>query len=178
MPIKMHSTFIVNAHCSEKLKKWLDYQASLTDRLQTITGDTQLELIYQGWFMPDWWDINVIQIPKGWVFKREIVMKSLGVPYWYARSFIPKQCYDLEPAFFDRLKNESIKNLIFGSNKVQRITCLVYPIDAHCIEFYWLKKNIPDIDGVFWVRLAEFSFLQRGSFFLAELILPNLESLS
>jgi chorismate-pyruvate lyase len=175
MPINTQSIFAINAHSSEKLKDWLNYKASLTERLQKANGDAQLDVIGQRWVNPDWWDNNVLQIQDDPIFKREIIMKSQGVAYWYARSFIPKQCYELEPSFFDRLKNESIKNLIFGNDRVQRTNCINYPVDPHCIEFYWVQKNINTVDGILWVRLAEFSFQNSGSFYLAEIMLPELE---
>lgn len=177
MPINTHSIFVVNAHSSEKLKEWLNYQASLTDRLRAIKGDAQLELISQHWEQADWWDKSVLQIQEECVFKRDIIMKSQGISYWYARSFIPKRCYDLDPAFFDRLKNESIKNLIFGNDKVQRINWINYPIDHHCIEFYWVKRNINIVEDLLWVRLTEFSFQRSESFYIAEIMLPELESI-
>ncbi|KTC78670.1 chorismate--pyruvate lyase family protein [Legionella cincinnatiensis] len=175
MPINTHSIFVINVQSPENLKKWLNYQASLTERLQNIKGETQLELISQHWVNTDWWDQHVLQIQEESIFKRDIIMKSQGVSYWFARSIIPKKCYELEPAFFDRLKNESIKNLIFGNDKVQRINGINYAIDHHCIEFYWVKKNINTVEGILWVRLTEFSFQQRESFYIAEIMLPELE---
>lgn len=175
MPINTHSIFVINAESPENLKKWLNYQTSLTERLQEIKGEAQLELISQQWVNADWWDQNVLQIQEDCVFKRDIIMKSHGVSYWFARSIIPKKCYELEPSFFDRLKNESIKNLIFGNNKVQRINGINYVIDHHCMEFYWVKKNINTVEGILWVRLTEFSFQQRESFYIAEIMLPELE---
>ncbi|KTD15619.1 4-hydroxybenzoate synthetase [Legionella gratiana] len=175
MPINTDSIFIINAQSSESLKGWLNYQASLTDRLQKIRGEVQLELISQHWVNPDWWDKNVLLIQDEHVFKRDIIMKSRGISYWFARSIIPKKCYDLDPAFFDRLKNESIKNLVFGNNRVERINWTNYPINHHCIEFYWVKKNINVVDGILWVRLTEFSFQQSESFYIVEIMLPELE---
>ncbi|ARB91077.1 chorismate--pyruvate lyase family protein [Legionella longbeachae] len=175
MPINTHSIFVINAQSPENLKKWLNHQASLTEMLQKIKGEAQLELISQNWVNTDWWDQNVLQIQEESIFKRDIIMKSRGVSYWFARSIIPKKCYALEPSFFDRLKNESIKNLIFGNDKVQRINSINYAIDHHCMEFYWVKKNINTVEGILWVRLAEFSFQQSESFYIAEIMLPELE---
>lgn len=175
MPINTDSLFVINAQCSEQLSEWLNNQAALTDRLQKIKGEVQLELISQQWLHLDWWDKYVLQIQDEYVFKRDIFMKSQGVPYWFARSIIPKKCFNLDPVYFDRLKNESIKNLIFGSNRVERINGTIYPIDHHCIEFYWVKKHISTIKGILWVRMTEFSFEKSESFYIAEIMLPELE---
>lgn len=67
--------------------------------LQKVKGEAQLELISQQWVNADWWDQNVLQIQDDCIFKRDIIMKSHGVSYWFARSIIPKKCYELEPSF-------------------------------------------------------------------------------
>ncbi|MGL5742496.1 MAG: chorismate--pyruvate lyase family protein [Legionella sp.] len=176
MPINIHSIVQVNAQRSSRLLEWLEHQASLTDKLKQTNGDAQLELLSQNWVNADWWDKNVLQIQDERVFCREIMMKSHGIPYWYAMSIIPQQCYDLDPSFFDRLKNESIKNLIFDENRVQRTHSLSYPLDNQCIEFYWVQKHIPSVAGILWARLAEFVFQEKESFYLIELILPEIET--
>ncbi|MBI2786919.1 MAG: chorismate lyase [Legionella longbeachae] len=177
MPIDLHSIFAVNAQSSEQLAQWLYYRDSLTDKLLKIKGEVDLELISQEWVNADWWDKNLLKIQDELVFQREIIMKSQGISYWYARSIIPTQCYNLDPIFFDRLKNESIKNLIFNNGSVQRIHSITYPVDQQCVEFYWVKKYVDSVESILWVRLAEFSFQQSESFYLAEIMLPELESI-
>ncbi len=178
MPINSHSIFTINTQSPEQLTEWLNSHASLTDKLQQIKGDAQVELLSQHWTSTGWWDRALLQIQDTLVFQREIMMKSHGVAYWYARSIIPKKCYDLDPAFFGRLKNESIKNLIFNEEKVHRIQWISYPVDQQCLEYYWVKRNLSTVDGVLWVRLAEFSFQQKESFYLIEIMLPELENIN
>ncbi|KTD68092.1 MULTISPECIES: chorismate--pyruvate lyase family protein [Legionella] len=178
MPINPQSIFTVNAQSSEHLSEWLNHQASLTDKLYQIKGDAQIELISQCWVNTDWWDKNLLQIQDEMAFQREIIMKSGGVAYWYARSIIPKKCYDLDPAFFGRLKDESIKNLIFNEEKVHRLKWFSYPADQQCLEYYWVKRHVNSVNGVLWVRLAEFSFQQKESFYLVEIMLPELERIT
>ncbi|CAM2894559.1 4-hydroxybenzoate synthetase [Legionella steigerwaltii] len=178
MPINAQSVFKINTQSSEHLKEWLNHQASLTEKLHQIKGDAQIELISQCWINTDWWNKNLLQIHDEMVFQREIIMKSHGLAYWYARSIIPKKCYDCDPAFFDRLKNESIKNLIFNEEKVRRLQWISYPVDQQCLEYYWVKRNLDSVQGVFWVRLAEFSFQQKESFYLVEIMLPELENIT
>lgn len=178
MPINTHSIFTINAQNSEQLSEWLNSHASLTDKLQQIKGDAQVELLSQCWTNTGWWDRALLQIQDTLVFQREIMMKSHGIAYWYARSIIPKKCYDLDPTFFGRLKNESIKNLIFNEEKVHRIQWISYPVDQQCLEYYWVKRNLNSVDGVLWVRLAEFSFQQKESFYLIEIMLPELENIN
>ena len=177
MPINIQSILTIKAQASESLTNWLHYQSSLTDKLQNITGDAHLELMSQQWISTDWWGKNFLQIQDEMVFQREIIMKSYDVAYWYARSIIPQKCYNQDPFFFDRLKNESIKNLIFGNNRVKRIHWFTYPIDQQAIEFHWVKKYINSVKEVLWVRLTEFCFQDHHSFYLIEILLPEIEKI-
>jgi chorismate--pyruvate lyase len=175
MPINTHLIFSLKALCSNHLLEWLHYQSPLTDKLCQEKGEAQLELIAQHWKKPDFWSKNLLNIQDVSIFQREILMKSNQIIYWYARSFIPKKCYDLEPDFFNRLKKESIKNLIFEEDQVQRINSINYPINKECVEFYWVTKYINRRSDILWVRLNEYSYQKKQSFYLIEILFPQLE---
>ncbi|WP_241480299.1 chorismate--pyruvate lyase family protein [Legionella norrlandica] len=160
------------------LNNWLEYQGSLTDKLKAIRGSIELELLSQSWTSPKWWDRHVLHIKDENIFQREIIMKNSGIAYWYARSIIPQTCYDLSPEFFNRLKHESIRNLIFGESRVRRLPMLCYPVDQLNLEFHWVKKYIGSIQAPLWVRLIELVFLEKSSFYLTEILLPELGNLS
>lgn len=113
MSINYQSLLIADTKGPGLLKDWLEYQGSLTDKLKAMTGDAELERLSQNWSIPNWWDKYVLCIQDKSIFQREIVMKNQGIVYWYARSVIPQSCYALKPEFFNRLENESIRNLIF-----------------------------------------------------------------
>lgn len=174
MPINTRLIYSLKAECSKELGDWIHYQLPLTDRLRDANGDAHLELVSQNWIKTDSWCKNLLNIKDLTVFQREIVMKSHGTPYWYARSIIPHSCYELAPSFFDRLKNESIKNLIFDNDQVKRVASIHYPVDQQCVEFYWVKKHVDFADLVLWTRIAEFSFQESQSFYLIEIMLPKL----
>ncbi|CAM2874656.1 chorismate lyase [Legionella worsleiensis] len=159
------------------LKEWLEYEESLTAKLISSTGSAQLELLFQNWILADWWTKYVLQIHDSWVFVREIVMKNNGIEYWYARTIIPQHCYHANEAFFNRLNNESIRNLIFDEPRVQRINRYCYPVNSECIEYQWVKKYVHSVNGTLWVRLAEYSIEQSHSFYLLEILLPPLENI-
>lgn len=158
-----------------KLIPWLEHDRSLTDKLCSIKGQVALNVLSQQWVKPTWWDTFFLSIQEDTIFQREIIMESQGIPYWYARTIIPKTCYDRHETFFDRLKKESVRNLIFDNDAVRRVQFMVYPIDKQCIEFYWVNKLLPHFEGTAWVRLAEFSIQNNASFFLLEILLPELE---
>ena len=159
----------------KNLSAWLNYHHSLTEKLQESLGAINLELLSQKWVKPCWWDYYFLQIKDDLVFQREIIMRSHGIKYWYARTIIPQKCYELNPALFDRLQKESVGNLIFGNNEVNRVAHHYYSVDHHCIEFYWVKKHINTIHGTLWVRFAEFSIRNQECFYLVEILFPELE---
>ncbi|EHL31118.1 chorismate--pyruvate lyase family protein [Legionella drancourtii] len=174
MPINTQLIFSLKASCSKQFLEWINYQSSLTDKLRKVKGEVQLELIGQQWINTDLWSQSLLDIQDATLFQREILMRSQDVVYWYARSIIPQECYALDPVFFERLKNESIRNLIFEDGRVQRINSINYAVDNQCVEFYWVKKHLIAVDGILWVRIAEYSFQRKESFYVVEIMLPEL----
>lgn len=156
------------------LTEWINYEHSLTDKLQKLKGATQLNLLAQDWVRPSWWDKMVLRLNDDLIYQREIIMSSLGQPYWYARTVIPAECYHSDSTFFKRLEHESIRNLIFDSKEVSRVSTKTYPVDAHCLEFYWVRKHVKTVKQTLWVRFAEYSFKEKASFYLMEILLPEL----
>jgi len=161
-----------------RLGDWRTHTNSLTEKLHAAKGDTELELISQKWVLTSWWDTYLLGIKDGQVFQREIIMKNHNTPYWYARTVIPYTSFHYEAVFFIRLENESIKNLIFGNDKVKRISLIDYPVNEKSIEYHWVKKYLPHVNGVMWVRLAEYLYKNSASFYITEVLLPDLESLA
>lgn len=163
---------------SDSLSLWLNHQYSLTDKLKEITGVVDIEIISQDWIRATWWDSFVLHLQEEPIYQREILMKSRGVHYWYARTVIPNTCYLLNTQFFSRLEKESIRNLIFNNPQVQFVNRTIYPVDRHCIEYYWVKKHIGNFDGILWIRLTQFLFIRLKPFYLVEILLPALEELT
>lgn len=178
MFINNRPIFVANSMQTDSLRDWRECPHSLTDKLQTVKGSVQLELISQKWTQPNWWDRYLLQIHDELIFEREILMKHQSTVYWYARTIIPQKCYNSNPEFFKRLEKESIRNLIFNNPKVHRAVMLNYPIDQQCIEYHWAKRHLAHIDGIIWVRLAKYTLNYLESFYLAELLLPELENAS
>lgn len=165
----------------EPLLPWLTYTKSLTQKLYDLTGNTKLEIINQQWQLPDAWEQTVLKIPMNeatghqeLVFHREILMKSLDVPCWYARTIIPTQTYENNKTLFKRLEQESLGQLIFNGPEIQRVSLKHYPILADNTEYRWLDKSLHQQQSSLWMRLSEFIVNQQNTFFLAEIILPGL----
>lgn len=176
MRINSNSILSTDIKESKLLSEWLNHKNSLTDKLLSAKGSVDLELLSQKWVKPTWWDNYLLPIKSDLLFQREIMMRSQNIDYWYARTIIPQQCYSLNPKFFYRLEHESIRNLIFGNEDVERVNMACYTIDKQCIEFHWVKKYINTLKGTLWVRFAEFSFQRLESFYLMEILLPELEN--
>ena len=156
------------------LEEWLNCEKPITDKLMQLTGNAHLEVLSQRWISAKWWDLHVFLIKEP-ILQREIFMKSQKRVYWYARTVIPQSCYRLEPEFFKRLEHESMRNLIFDEPKVTLVQRVVYPINSQCIEFHWIKKYLNSSQDTLWVRLAEFSFKGSISFYLIEILFPELQ---
>ena len=173
-----YSHLIQDTKASEKLTEWLTLEDPLTDKLHAALGDAGLELLSQEWVKPSHWDIHVLEIDDTSVFQREILMKSHGKVYWYAKTLIPQKCYQLNPAFFKRLEHESVRHLIFNEPKVKRKKSIFYPITSQCTEYHWMEQFMVSQTGIFWLRLAEFSFQETESFYLIEILSPDLEDVT
>src|SRR3989338_3245735 len=127
MYINNQPVFTAETDHPEALSDWRVHPYSLTDKLLALKGSTQLELISQKWIKPTWWDTYLLQIKDTLIFQREIMMKHQNIDYWYARTIIPQKCYHINPDFFKRLEKESIRNLIFDSHLVHRVSMVSYP---------------------------------------------------
>lgn len=177
MSVLFESNLKIKVTIPKALKPWFESKTPITYKLEALIGSAELTLLSQYWIAPQWWDRWVLQINEP-VFQREILMKSNNKVYWYARSVIPLTCYQAAPDFFNRLSKESIRNLIFDEPRVQLHTRTVYPINKKCIEYYWVSKHVPTLSDMLWVRATEYSFCNKHSFYLIELIFPELEQVS
>ena len=108
------------------------------------------------------------------VMHREIVMYSRQIPCWYARTIIPIRTYQENGTFFDRLKHESLGNLIFNEPRVERSVMLNYAIDDRCLEYYWIPDCLVTKGHKYWLRLSVFTFADSSPFCLVEILLPGL----
>jgi chorismate-pyruvate lyase len=173
----MNSQLIYTADANNpaNLNDWLSCSTSLTDKLQAIIGKVELQILSQQWTNADWFDRFVLHIQEQSIFLREILMNGYEHNYWYARTIIPESCYQIDPEFFSRLEKESIRNLIFGEQRVKRYLQKYYSINEYNIEYHWVKKHLPLINSTLWLRLTQYQFDEKGDFYLYEILLPDLE---
>lgn len=156
------------------LLPWLTYQDSLTDHLREKAGTCRLQILNQQWISPQWWDYRVLSIDAKSLLHREILMHAGQDICWYARSLIPDTSFEADAAFFNRLKNESLGQLVFNEEKVKRTHLIYYPINQQSIEYHWLKHIAQPLTEVLWLRLSTFYLKDKYPFFLIEILLPGL----
>lgn len=157
----------------EALTSWLTYQGFLTERLKSKTGDAQLKVYREHWEAPQPWYAAVLQHEEtSWC--REIVMCTQDEPCWYARTVIPQSTYHAHTALFQRLKQESLGQLIFGETAITRSSLRVHQIVPGSVEYQWLQADWHQHASMLWVRVSEFQVHVQHSFYLIEIFLPFL----
>lgn len=159
---------------STALMPWLTCETSLTNKLTLAAGDARLDVRAQHWEKPDEWDLTVLKLNAIEVMHREIAMWAFDVPCWYARTILPIATYNNNCQLFDRLKNESLGELIFNGNHIKRVSLNRYMISQSSHEYNWLHELAPNDASPLWMRLSEFTVTSGDSFFLAEILLPGL----
>lgn len=153
---------------------WLVCESSLTNKLTAAAGDARLEVRSQCWESADEWDLVVLKLDATEVMHREIVMSAFDIPCWYARTILPVATYHANIQLFDRLKNESLGELIFNGNQIKRASLNHHVISTQSPEYKWLNDLAPKDASELWMRLSEFKVITGHSFFLAEILLPGL----
>lgn len=153
---------------------WLMCESSLTNKLASLAGDARLDVRSQHWDMSDDWDIGKLKLDAVRVMHREIAMWAFDTPCWYARTILPELTYQSNHQLFDRLKNQSLGELIFNSNQIKRVSLNHYMIAVGSFEYNWLNDLAPQDASPLWMRLSEFMVISGHSFYLAEILLPGL----
>lgn len=176
--INLHSLYRIEMEPPAELLVWLQYTESLTQRLHHLAGEAEVALIGQRWHTPSWWDKYILGIDKGPILEREICMMANQQPCWYARTVIPQASYQRNAVFFDRLQTESLNALIFDTPETQRVNSTYYPLDATCLEYYWVAPRMLPLGEKVWLRLAEYCYAQQSPFFLMEILLPAIRRYS
>lgn len=155
------------------LYDWLNYKFSLMDKLQEKVGETSLSVLNQRWQRPTWWDQFVLGIKEAQVIHRNSIISAKDLACWFARTIIPNSCYLANKSFFDRLSQESLGKLVFNTVGLKRSEVFFYPINASCLEYYWLPPALKEATKSLWLRLSVFCFNEKENFYLVEIFLPG-----
>ncbi|MBA3536402.1 MAG: chorismate lyase [Tatlockia sp.] len=176
MIIQFDKLLKINHSPPEKLKSWLNHNSSLTEKLKTLSGEAELQVLKQSWTLPNWWDKFTLGLAALPVIHRDILMHSCKIPCWFARTIIPNDSYQANRSFFDRLEQESLGSIVFNEPNIKRIVLHHYAIDEFCLEYYWLPVALQQSTIPFWTRFSIFSFPDGTCFCLVEILLPGLMS--
>lgn len=153
------------------LVDWLSCETSLTEKLFKLAGDARVELLRMAWETAAPWEKKHFEISESRLLKREVLITAHQKPCWYARTFIPESCFQLEPEFFQQLNHQPLSELIYSQEKVRRQALIYYPVLEGSVERSWLDDHSAEaVDGGVWARLASFRFKNQASFFLCELL--------
>lgn len=156
------------------LEAWLTYEGFLTQKLKDQTGDARLTLLDQSWLLASLWDRQTLGCSDERVLHRDILMSSWGQPCWFARTILPQSTYDAHVTLFDRLKNETLGQLIFFGTEIQRISMRRYRVETSVQEYAWLTPLMHGGETTLWARLSCFQVCQGPLFYLIEILLPGL----
>lgn len=165
----------------EHLVSWLTWTQSLTEKLRLCAGDASLQVLKHQWEDSDAWDKSVLNLHDTRVIHREILMYAHQVPCWYARTILPLETILADEALFERLKQESLGQLIFNSGRVERRSIKHQLIEPTSFEWAWLpanafSKTVSKPPVHLWYRLSEFGLIASAHrFYLLEILLPGLE---
>lgn len=149
---------------------WLNYQKSLTAKLGKYVREVHLKVFNEGLYQANWWEQNILQLPKDTLFRREIAIYAGKEPCWYARTMIPYDTYIAEKKLFSRLDFEPLSAIIFNNKDIIRKDFYTYVVNENMTEYYWVKKYIDVHYPYLYVRLSEFLIKQQHHFYLTEVL--------
>lgn len=152
------------------LRSWLAEPSSLTARLsalaQRLGGDLRVEVICEGWGLPNAEESRTLKLRRGefaWI--REVVLVGVDTPWVQARSVLPRRSLGGLNRRLTRLGNQSLGSLLFRDPALVRGP----------IRYAQLKPatQLPTQANAIWARRSR--FLLRGQAILvAEAFLPTL----
>ena len=157
---------------------WLTYQQALTKRLDTLAGNSRLQVLSHAWGAADRWDKDVLMLKDTQIIHREILMWAQDVPCWYARTILPQTTYEANHLFYDRLANETLGDLIFNTPKLERLSLIHYNMQPESTEATWVMNALAEhpyeSQETHWIRSSAFSLENASPFYLVEILLPGL----
>ena len=164
----------------EKLSPWLFHEDSLTEKLKSTTGNSSIQVLGQGLFMPSAWDKEILGISEGLEFVREIIMYSHERRCWYARTLAPELTYQVHHDFFSRLERNALHVMLFQDRLAVRQSMTCYAISKNEPEFYWVKPFLFSHEAEYgfnsvmlWVRRSCFLIGGKEPFYLLEIFFPE-----
>jgi chorismate--pyruvate lyase len=162
--------FLIRERSETSLRDWLNYKQSITQRLALKLGDAKVDVLAQGFE-----DCESTLSHSTRIWRREVVIRSHGLVYWYARTLVPELTFTMCEDFFSQLQEKSLGEFIFKTPSVECKGLIHYPVSKVSQLYQWLPKDLkPKTDRVLWVRTASYLLKKQYDFSLCEIYLPNL----
>ena len=133
LTITIHSRLLAedlhwfSPHCPQArkiplhIRSWLSESGSLTARLETVAGDIQVRVLYEGSGRPFASERRCLRLPHDrnlWL--REVVLESRHGSLVAARTVAPRETLRGRGAGFGRLGNRPLGALLFSHPAVER----------------------------------------------------------
>lgn len=154
---------------------WLKEKGSITEKLIQFAGEAVLDVISHRFEEADQWDHQTLEISLNtMVLHRQILMRASNTVCWYARTIIPQSVYHIEESLFERLKHESLGNLIHPHPDIERVEIRPYTIRPSMTEYAYLNAALKNntMNEILWGRISVFTLHNIHRFFLLEIFLP------
>lgn len=163
--------------CPLYLEPWLWERGSLTHKLKHYTDLSNIVLINQEWKTPNFFDKNTLSLTSDLIFNREIYMQVHTIPWWYAKTLIPKKTFVKRQLSFSQLHEHSLGDILFFDKNIKRLKFNPHKMLSKQIEYFLPIKALAKEVNYLWARRSIFS-IENEPLFLIEIFLPNmLESL-
>lgn len=121
LPQQWHDLTSLNEHCVDpKTADWIASISSLTLRIKELGVAFSIDLLSQQPTELDAQLLGNLALPHYHGVSREVLLKQGNTPLVYAQTLIPEQTYQQSEYRLKQLGTQSLGQLLFQSNDVQR----------------------------------------------------------
>ena len=159
----------------EALSEWIQCTTSITDRAKKYAGHIEIELLNHEWTLKTFEETYPYVIKTEPLFLREIYMRCDDVPWWYARTLIPKTTYHLRQSRLDALGACPLGDLLYHDPLIVRTPFEYSALSPSTPEYKQALSHLPLCSGIdlLWARRSIF-WIEKKPLFLMEVFLPTL----
>ncbi len=153
------------------LYAWLNHAGSFMQRLnQYGIANSKIDVIREGWFKPEAWEGELLQLKDDTAWIREVCILSEKRVWMYARTVVPKDMLQ-EKQELSCLANRSLGSVLFQDPKIKRDKFDFIFIEPAELWQDFLTQALQQ-----WVRRSLFN-LEGRALLLSEIFMPDLTTL-
>lgn len=166
-------TALDQAELPARVRDWLGFAGSLTERLGHSTGaamsvDVVTEVLGEPWI--DEGPALELDRLRGWL--REIYLCAGGVPQVFGRSFIPMRTLESLNPRLDRLGETPLGHVLFQLPGLKRRNLEIARLDARHRLYQRAVKGLDAAPGRLWARRSVFE-IRHLPLLVTEVFLPG-----